>query len=461
MELALQLIANDLTDGLVIIDAEGRVSMLNKKAREIAGFPLEKTIEGCLITDFSEGISAFTDLFGYLRGQKPALTGKICNINNYSVMCSTFLLEEGGRLIGAALKLEDLTDNFRLRDERNSLLNKIRKNTKLVSQDSLLPELVGESYSFQSVKRIAYKAAVSNSNILLLGESGTGKSVLAASIHKSSSRKNQPFISINCGAIPESLLESELFGYEEGAFTGARKEGRIGYFELANGGTLFLDEIGDMSFNMQVKLLSVIQNRKIMRIGGSTEKVVDIRVITATNKDLVNLINEGKFREDLYYRINVLPIYIPPLRERKEDIYLLVHALIPRICLAMGKEEKVVSTDAMTYLLTYDWPGNIRQLENVLERAINICEGNLITRQELQLDKEVVASRPTGGANFAAGTVKPLDQALDDFEKEYIENALRLCGYDKDLTIKALRIARTTFYRKLNQHKIHTRIGGE
>lgn len=460
MELNIQLIANDLTDGLIVVDGNAKVWLFNKKAREIAGLPLEKAIEGVHICDVSDCIPALNDLYNCASGQTLPLNSKIYNINNYTVMCSIFRLEENGEFIGAALKLEDLTSQFRLRDEKNSLLNKIRKNVQISSKDNILPDLVGESYIFQSIKRISYKAASSNSNILLLGESGTGKSILAQAIHKASARRNQPFISINCGAIPESLMESELFGYEEGAFTGARKDGRIGYFELANKGTLFLDEIGDMSMNMQVKLLSVIQNRKIIRIGGSTEKSVDIRVITATNKDLVKLINDQKFREDLYYRINVLPIYIPPLRERKEDIYLLVHSLVPKICLSMGKQEKDVSSDAMAYLLTYDWPGNIRQLENVLERAINICEGTLISRQDLQLDS-VGSLKPATCQESIIGKVKPLSQAVLDFEKQYIENVLRICGNDKDLAIKALKVAKTTFYRKLSQLRIDCKRGGE
>ena len=454
MEMDIQCIANDLTDGLIVVDDEGIVRLFNKKAREIAGLSMDKIIEGLCILNFAKETPAFADLHQYVTGRSRALTNKIYNINNYTVMCSIFRMEQNGKLMGAVLKLEDLTNQIRLRDEKNSLLSKIRKNAEFTTQEGILPKLVGESYILQYVKHISYKAALSNSNILLLGESGTGKSVLAESIHKASDRKNQPFISINCGAIPESLMESELFGYEEGAFTGARKEGRIGYFELADKGTLFLDEIGDMSNNMQVKLLSVIQNRKFMRIGGSTEKSVDIRIITATNKDLVKLINNGKFREDLYYRINVLPIYIPPLRERKEDIYLLVHALLPQICLLLGRKEKVVSPDAMSYLLTYDWPGNIRQLENVLERAINICEGDLITRQDVHLDMvcskaETMANRP-----FSAEKIQPLCQAVDDFEKEYIENTLQFCNNDKNLAMQMLKIAKTTFYKKLIQYKI-------
>lgn len=255
-----------------------------------------------------------------------------------------------------------------------------------------LENIIGESEPIVMAKAIVEKAAHTNSNVLILGESGTGKEIFAHAIHSESNRHEGPFVKVNCAAIPSDLLESELFGYEAGAFTGAKKEGKIGKFEIANEGTIFLDEIGDMPLHMQVKLLRVIQEREVEKVGGVASKKINIRIIAATNRNLERLVEEGKFREDLYYRLNVVTIEIPPLRERGNDIILISNHLIKKLSVDLDKKVKGISKEAEQYLKIYEWKGNVRELENILERAINIMENSEII-QVKDLPKEITGKK--------------------------------------------------------------------
>ncbi|MDR0965140.1 MAG: sigma-54 dependent transcriptional regulator [Myxococcales bacterium] len=305
--------------------------------------------------------------------------------------------------------------------------------------------IIGQSPAFRRVMEMMRLAAPSTATVLLLGESGTGKELFARAVHENSSRAKGAFIPINCGAIPDTLLESELFGYEKGAFTGAiaRKEGR---FERASGGTLFLDEVGELTPTVQVKLLRVLQEGEIERLGGSGPVPVDVRIVAGTNRDLKKRVEEGHFREDLFYRLNVVPITLPPLRERREDIPLLADHFLRRYA---GKNQKPMtgfSPEARAKLEAHGWPGNIRELENVIERAVVLCRGNAIDLEDLP-----DALRAGFSGSAAGHIVVPIGMPMEEIELKVIHETLRHTKGDKSLAAKLLGIAARTIYRKLDR----------
>jgi transcriptional regulator with PAS, ATPase and Fis domain len=297
------------------------------------------------------------------------------------------------------------------------------------------------------ILHLARKVSKIDSTILLLGESGVGKEEIAKFIHKNSLRHDKPFIKINCSAIPDNLIESELFGYEKGAFTGANNNGKKGLFEVANTGTIFLDEIGELSLDIQVKLLRVLQEQEITKVGGLTPIKIDVRVISATNKDLKTMVTEKRFREDLFYRLNVVPISIPPLRERKEDIFPLVSHFINRI----NKKytwNKSFSRDALDAFYAYSWPGNVRELSNIVERAAVMSSDPLITCDNLP---SIIASLNTIMPIRFDSEIMPLDSAIGIVEKDLIDKAYDKFGNVRDAA-KALKIAPSTFVRKRKKY---------
>ena len=304
--------------------------------------------------------------------------------------------------------------------------------------------IIGTSKSINTAKHIAKIAAKNDAPVLILGETGSGKEMFAQAIHNSSSRYNKPFLAINCGAIPKELLESELFGYEEGAFTGALKGGRVGKLELASSGTLFLDEIGDMPLEMQVKLLRVLQSGEVQRIGGSKTTKIDIRIISATNKDIYKEIKLNHFRSDLFYRISTLLLKIPPLRERKTDIPLLMEYFMKRH--GYSSIDEFISPQVKKQLLNYDWPGNVRQLENSIERAFYLSQGKKLKLSHFALQNEKDNTFPQESI-----TIEPLEAV----EKKAIEQALQYCNHNCMQCALLLRISRTTLYRKLEKYHIN------
>lgn len=388
--------------------------------------------------------------YNVARGENITYIDKFEEINGYPTMCTLLPVEENGKRIGAALKVEDISQIKKIIAERDQAIRELEDaQNKLLSEKTLnkaFPKFIGTSQQIEHVKRLALKASKTNSNVLILGESGTGKSILAKAIHENSRYKDKPFVHVNCGAIPESLLESELFGYEKGAFTGARSEGKKGLFELADGGSLFLDEIGEIPLSLQVKLLEAIQEKSFYRLGGTERVTVNVRIIAATNKNLEKEMQRGRFREDLYYRINVFPIWIPPLRERRQDIINLVDYLLPKICKELGCKPKRISTEAMNLLLTYDWPGNIRELENVLERAVNLAEGSNILSSHIN-----IAGR---NSQDSPREIKDLKSYLEDQEKRAIAYVLNFYKGDKKKAMEALNLSKTSFYEKLKKYNI-------
>lgn len=316
---------------------------------------------------------------------------------------------------------------------------------ELSQRKAAYPDIIGSSEPMQRVFTVMEKVIPSKTNILITGESGTGKGLVAQAIHESGPRKDKPFISINCGAIPENLLESELFGHKKGAFTSA-VEDKKGLITMANGGTLFLDEIGELPPALQVKLLHVIQSRELTPVGDTRPVTVDVRIIAATNADLMQRVKEGRFREDLYYRVNVIEIRIPSLRERKDDIPVLIKHYLEVFSKEAGKNIRDVDYEAMQALLAYDWPGNVRELRNTIERAVVLAEGDIITIHDLP-DK--IRTIDIEGVQTSM-----LRQALDGFEREYIRRSLAENKGNKEATAVKLGIDLATLYRKLKKLRI-------
>lgn len=310
--------------------------------------------------------------------------------------------------------------------------------------------IVGNNQSLVQQKDLASKAARTVSTVLITGESGTGKEMFAHAIHNLSPRRQGPFIKVNSAAVPEPLLESELFGYAEGAFTGALKEGKPGKFELAEQGTIFLDEIADMSPAMQAKLLRVLQEREVERVGGVNTTKVNVRVIAATNQDLPQLVAQNKFREDLFYRLNVIVLNLCPLRERTDDITQLSNAILLRLNKKLDTRVESISNEVLQHFALYNWPGNVRELENTIERAINICDGNIIYASHLP--DHIVSNKTKPNLVKSSYT---LEKILEQHEKEVISNTLQSCGGNKSQTAKTLDIHRSVLYRKMNKYNIN------
>ncbi|MGC3998462.1 MAG: sigma-54 dependent transcriptional regulator [Anaeromyxobacter sp.] len=310
-------------------------------------------------------------------------------------------------------------------------------------------DMIGSGPAMQKVFELVKKVSPSTASVVISGESGTGKEVVARAIHNLSPRKDKAFIALNCSAIPGTLIESELFGYERGAFTGADQR-RMGNFELAHTGTLFLDEIGELPLELQAKFLRVLEERKIRRLGGRSEVEVDVRVICATNRDLKEEIRRGRFREDLYFRLHVFTIQLPQLKERREDIPLLVHHFIEKFNGETGKHVQGVSPSAMAVLQGYAWPGNIRELRNTVERAMILVDGEVIGEEQLPPDMQ--ATRPE-----AATLRVPLGIPIDKVEKEYILASLQRNGGNKARTAEILGISEKTLYNKLNRYAAEAR----
>ena len=335
-------------------------------------------------------------------------------------------------------------------DEIEMQIKKIVTHRELVLENILLrqkleerseyDEIVGKSDAMQKIYDLISQVAPTDSTVLITGESGTGKELIAQAIHGNSQRCYMPFVAVSCGALPDSLLESELFGYEKGAFTGAdyTKKGR---FELADKGTLFLDEIGDISLKTQVDLLRVLQQKEFRRLGGQEEIKVDVRVLAATNQDLKKAISENRFREDLFYRLNVISIHVPPLRERKEDVPLLAKAFIHRYCLELNKEPVQITSSAMQLLMDYDWPGNVRELENVIERALVIGRGQEIVTDDLPFSRKELGA-------------EAFPKSLKLMEKIHIKKILEEMDWNISKAARVLEIDRQTLYNKIEKYHI-------
>lgn len=323
-------------------------------------------------------------------------------------------------------------------------------NLKRELVDGMLPsQFIGESKIIKEKLEMADQVAATNTTVLLLGESGTGKELFAEHIHYKSNRKSKPLIKVNCAAIPENLIETELFGHVKGAFTDAVRD-KMGKFELADGGTTFLDEIGEISYPVQSKLLRILQDHVIQRVGGTSSKKVDIRLIAASNKNLYEEVKKNKFREDLFFRLNVFPIYIPPLRERKEDIPFLAEFFLKRFNNELKKNIKDFSSDVINILKNYYWPGNVRELQNVIERSVVLSKDNIITRRDLYIGTEDILVK-----NIDIEPVLSLKEAINGFKRNYIIQVLEKAGWRQTKASNILKIQRTYLSRLINELDIN------
>ncbi|HMM20998.1 MAG TPA: sigma 54-interacting transcriptional regulator [Selenomonadales bacterium] len=400
-------------------------------ALALVGEPVEK------VHPANEGMHCL-DLV--LNGSWPENEWREYVINGMWVRFSACPIYGGdGQIAGGALIFRDISE-LKLLEQQG------RRNP---FKYPAFQKVIGRAPELMECVKIAQKVSGSKSTVLLLGESGTGKGLFARAIHDNSPRAAKPFITVNLASIPSTLLESELFGYEKGAFTGAKTAGEIGKLRLADGGTLFLDEMGELDYYLQAKLLHVLQDNAFYPVGSSRPTRVDVRFIVATNRDLEQEVKGGKFREDLYYRMNVIAITLPPLRSRKEDIGELVERLIPGIGLKVGRKGLRVSAEVLALFQAYEWPGNVRELENVLERAANLAEGELITAEVLPGPIRGGAGPKTGRA--AASRFMGLRDYRAAMERDYILQALQETGGDKAAAMKKLGIGKSAFYEKLKQ----------
>lgn len=441
-------IVETLTDGVLTVDKDGFVTFLNQVGAEILCVDKESSI-GKHISDVVDFKPVVLDVLKTGKGyiDKEFLLTKRTGEKIHFIKTAVPIKDEKGNIV-------TVVDTFRKIKRVNKMVNDLNGAYSNFTFD----DIIGSSLQIQDCISKAKTAAMSMSNVLITGESGTGKELIAQSIHSYSDRKNQPFVSINCGAIPRELLESELFGYEPGSFTGASTKGRMGKFELADGGTIFLDEIGEMPIDMQVKLLRVIQERKLTRIGGNHVFELDVRIIAATNKDLFEQCNKGAFREDLYYRINVLHVKLPPLRERKEDICELIQHFINKISARLGKEVSGMSSAAMNKIMSHNWPGNIRELENAVERSVNLCKGEIIIEEDVFIEN-FNKSINTEVNNINSEQINPLIsetdiEPLEVIEKRAIERALLISGGNITTTANLLKVTRNTIYNKMKKYNI-------
>lgn len=431
-------IFDTLNNGLIAVNSGGTVVKLNQSVSRMLGLrngELNGTFIGKILPLWHAVNSRLQN--GERIFDEELVFENVPLKEKYAVNLLPRLME--GRFVGAVIIIREM----------KRVYNMVNKFTGMSARYTF-DDIIGESYEMQRVIEYAKIVANSPSTILIDGESGTGKELLAQSIHSYSHRGSAGFIAVNCGALPESLIESELFGYDDGAFTGARKGGKPGKFELANGGTLFLDEIGEMPIDMQVKLLRVIQEGVITRVGGTKEIRVDVRIIAATNKDLKEEIKKGLFRLDLYYRLSVIPLRIPSLKERKEDIPMLINYFLHSKALKLNKDVPEISPEVYHFLLTYPWPGNVRELENFIEKTVNL-NGNIVW----DVSKEQVKNLPNVGSAISKKTsTKSELMTFDEMEKRLITEALKELNGNISQIAKVLGTSRNTLYLKMRKYRI-------
>ena len=441
-------VIDTMMDGLMVVDPEGVIISINKAMEKITGFSKDELVgQSCAILNCdacfgtrAEGHDKYCALFkeGHVSRRKCMLRkkdGKPLYVNKNAAL----LKDSDGRVIGGVETLTDLTEVV----TKEQVIYRLRRE---LSGEDGFHGILGKSSAMRQVFDLISSAAQSEAPVIIYGDSGTGKELVASAIHKLGPRRKAPFIKVNCAALSESLLESELFGHVKGAFTGADRT-RVGRFEAANGGDIFLDEIGDLPLSTQVKLLRVLQEKEIEKVGDHRPLSIDVRILAATNKDLNRLMEEGRFREDLYYRIGVIPIYLPPMRERREDIPLLIETFINRIRLKTDKPITGMSKEALDLLFHYDWPGNVRELINVIEYSFVLChEGEIMPNH--------LPARVTGKEPRVTPKGRATKRQSDDEERKRILQALESSGGNQSEAAKILGISRVTLWKRLKAFDI-------
>jgi PAS domain S-box-containing protein len=441
-------IVDTMTDGLMVVDSEGVIVSINQAMEEISGYSKGELIgKSCELLECdtcfktrADGHDKYCALFkdGVVTRRKCTLRKKDgSRIHLYKN--ATILKDRSDRVIGGVETWTDLTEVV----AKDRVISRLRKE---LSSEDAFHGILGKSAAMVQVFDLISSAAQSEAPVIIYGDSGTGKELVAAAIHKLGPRRKGPFIKVNCAALSESLLESELFGHVKGAFTGADRT-RVGRFEAANGGDIFLDEIGDLPLSTQVKLLRVLQEKEIEKVGDHHPLAIDVRILAATNQDLSTLMEEGRFREDLYYRIGVIPIHLPPLRERREDIPLLLEAFINRILLKADKPISGMSREALDLLFSYDWPGNVRELINVIEYSFVLChEGEIMPNH--------LPARVTGKQPSVAPRRRAVKTQNDEAERKRILEALAATGGNQSKAAEILEISRVTLWKRLKAFDI-------
>ncbi|WP_035257086.1 sigma-54 interaction domain-containing protein [Desulfatirhabdium butyrativorans] len=453
----LQALLDNSYESLILVDAEGIVRYMSPANDGIYPVPVREAI-GRHISE----VSPNTRLPRVIETGKAEI-GRGLMIQGKPRVIARIPLVSNGRIVGAAGKLmfmnpEKLKELYERIDTLKHRLDFYREEFQQVyGYRYSVENLIGDSPVFQQAKSLAVQAAASNAPVLIVGESGTGKELFAHAIHQISRRRSHHFVRVNCAAIPADLLESELFGYEPGSFTGAHKHGKPGKFELAHQGTIFLDEIGDMPPMMQVKLMRVLQEKEVERIGGKP-KAIDFRVISATNRDLEAMIREKSFRLDLFYRLNVIVIRLPALREMKEDIPLIFNHFIDQLCRESRRKPIGVSAEVMEALERYDWPGNVRELRNLAERVMIVCAGDRIDLDHLPMPLrarfQAAECFPDSADPDPDAKGRGLKAQLEAAERRAVIDALRASGGNRTLAARQLGIHRTGLYQKMQKYGV-------
>jgi PAS domain S-box-containing protein len=449
----LEAILNSTEDAISVVDENGYGILINPAYTRITGLTEQDVINKPCTVDIAEGESVHMQVLS----TKKAVRGISMKVgpNKRPVIVNVAPIMINNELKGSVGVIHDISEIRKLTEELENAKSLIR----LMTSKYTFADIIGEGELIKTAIAQAKHAADTPATVLLRGESGTGKELFAHAMHNASSRRDGPFVRVNCAAIAETLQESELFGYVEGAFTGAVKGGRKGYFEEAHGGTIFLDEIGDVNLSVQAKLLRVLQEKEVVRVGGNKPIPINVRVIAATNANLEQRIAEERFREDLYYRVNVFPIFVPPLRGRKEDIPTLTAHFCKKLGREFGRKAAEISPEVIELLMRYDWPGNVRELENVIGRAIISMNYN----EEIILPQYVP---PLGNSRIKwpnsqlenKGLMLNLDGTLDEImdavEKSLLQKTLKQTNGNKTMAAKLLGIAIRSLYNKLEKHKL-------
>ena len=444
-------------DGLCLSDSAGNILYTNESVQKTYNLKDGNLAKQSVRNWISGGVIDSSVTLEVIKQRKPVTIIQHSKSGTEMLVTGTPIFNQDGKLIYIICNSREITALSQMKEEleETKALNQrySEELSKIFLNKQNKMNLVVKSKAMKHILETALSVANFDSTVLISGESGVGKSIIAKLIHENSIRKTKPFIRVNCGAIPESIVESELFGYDEGAFTGAKQGGKQGYFELANGGTLFLDEIGELPRNVQVKLLHFIENRNIMRVGGVKTITIDARILAATKRDLKNMIKKNKFREDLFFRLNVVPIHILPLRERREDILPLIQYYLERYNSQYNRKMKI-SSNALKLLCNYPYPGNVRELNNLIERIFILSKGSIITKADLPPEILENTQIPYSASGMGSDPNQSLKTLMEKYEAEIIRNALESVG-TQEKAAQRLKVSQATIARKAKKYDIN------
>lgn len=450
----LQAMLDNPFEGTVIIDDQGIIHHFSR-----ANEPFYSVTSEDAVGRYIQELVPMSSLPEVVRSGKPVL-GETLDVDGRKIIVNNYPIKIGGKIIGAVGKMifHNLKAFAALQHKIGELENTVRRYEKEIRKiyraRYTFDDVIGTSTKLSHARDAAQRLAASVSPILLIGESGTGKEIFAHAIHQASPRRDRSFIRVNCASIPNELFESELFGYQAGAFTGALKSGKPGKFELAHKGTIFLDEIGELPLGLQAKLLRVLQEKEVEPLGSRSPKMIDFRVIAATNRDLEVRVREGYFRRDLFYRLNVISLQLPPLREMKEDIPVLAEHFLMKLRGRVPSSVSKIAPQAIEIFNTYDWPGNVRELENVMERALALCEGSMVKPEHLPASIVRTQARSPSERPAMRPQESILPPAVPNTEREQLLEALQKTGGNRTEAAALLNIHRTTLYFRLRKYGI-------